>query len=111
MRRTLRKKGISLLSPFGLDSPLHVSFLSFVFLYTHTHDENENKNDDIDECVYIYRGAAKRKAVVVFLRGLLESANKDSAREEEEKSTTEINGQKSHPKESAFLSLFFHIKP
>ena len=110
MRRTLRKKGISLFSPplVRFSSTRVLPLLCF-FIHTHARRKRKQKRRYRRVCVYIeVRQNTKSGFFAWFAR---EREYRHSAREEEEKSTTEINGQKSHPKESAFLSLFFHIKP
>ena len=116
MRRTLRKKGISLLSPFG-EILLYTCPSSPLFLYTHTRTTKTKTKTTISTsaCIYIeVRQNAKRGSFFAF--GLLkESANKDSApREEEEKShATELMEKNpySSQQERVPFSLFFHLKP
>ena len=122
---SLRKRCLSLLSPFGLitrekeDSPLHVSFLSFVFLHTHAQTTTKTKkNDDFDRAscgcgtpqsfcrVWCSRARLKTAAAARFFCVCVG---------EEEIHTTEFNGGKwSHPLFShtrECLSLLFHLKP
>ena len=106
MRRTLRKKGISLLSPFG-EILLYTCPSSPLFLYTHTRTTKTKTKTTISTSVRIYRGAAKHTAV--FLRGLLESANKDTVLGKKKRNPQRKLMDKNHTQKRVPFSLFFSI--